>query len=76
MKIQKGQLVKVHDCHKGNYIGIARSDFDTEADDWYPVTLAQDKPVCGLQGRAKWFPGEDIPCRRGLSEVSAMPSVK
>jgi hypothetical protein len=76
MKIQKGQLIKVHDCRKGNYIGIASADFDTEADDFYPVNLAQDKPVNGLQGRPKWFKGEDIPCRRGLSEISAMPTVK
>ena len=76
MKIQKGQLVKVHDCRKGDYIGIASADFDTAADDWFPVHLAQDKPVNSSQGRPKWFKGEDIPCRRGLSEVTVMLEAK
>ena len=76
MKIQKGQLVKVHDSRKGNYIGIASADFDTEADDWFPVHLAQDNPVNGLQGRPKWFKGEDIPYRRGMSEVTVVLGVK
>ena len=76
MKIQKGQFVKVHDCRKGNYIGIASADFDTEADDFFSVSLAQDKPINGLQGRPKWFKGEDIPCRRGQSEVTVVLGVK
>ena len=76
MKIQKGQLVKVHDCRKGNYIGIAAADFNTVTDEWYPVNLAQDKHVNGLQGGPKWFKGEDIPCRRGQAEVSILTEVK
>lgn len=72
MKIKKGQTLKIHDCRKGDYVGIASTDFDTVTDDWYPVHVAQDKPICGLQGRSKWFKGEEIPCRRGLSEISVM----
>lgn len=72
MKIKKGQLLKVHDCRKGNFIAIASADFDTITDDWYPVQLAQDAPVLGLQGRPKWFKGQEIPCRQGLSEVTVL----
>ena len=71
MKILKGQLIKIHDCRKGNYIGIAAADFDTVIDDWYPVYLAQDT-LNGMQGRAKWFKGEDVPCRRGQTEVTIL----
>lgn len=76
MKILKGQMLKVRDCRKGAYLAIASADFDTVADDWYHVHLAQDKPLNGMQGRPKWFKGEDVPCRRGQSEVSVLLGVK
>ena len=72
MKVLKGQMLKVHDSRKGDYIAVASADFDTVADDWYPVHLAQDQPLNGMQGRPKWFKGEDVPCRRGQSDMAVL----
>lgn len=67
MFVKAGQKVKVKGGRgKGNYIGIAIRDFDTEKDEWYPIKTTQY--VCGC--RNDWVEGEEIPCRNGIDEIA------
>lgn len=65
MKIKKGQQFKVRDRRKGTFRGVALRDFDTETDEFYPVATLEY--VAGMAN--DWEPGEEIPCRRGISEI-------
>lgn len=66
MLIKKGQKFKVYGGRgKGNYIGQAYADFDTEKDDWYKVITTQ--LVIGVVN--KWEAGEQIPCRNGIDKI-------
>ena len=66
MKITKGTTLTIVDCRKGTYRAIASDDFDTEADEWYPVVLDQDE-LSGMS--TDWERNEKVPCRRGLSRI-------
>ena len=64
MDIKKGELVKIKTSRKGEYIAEALKDFNTWKDDWFPVKVAQDKPVYGMT--KVWRKGDEIPCRKSL----------
>ena len=69
MKITKNTKLIVRDRRKGKFFGIAAKDFDTEVDEFYPILL--DQPY--LSGMANdWEQGEEVPCRRGISEVEVI----
>lgn len=68
MLIRKDTVLNVKSTRKGNFVGIALKDFDTENDEWYSIAVHQDEPVYGVL--EDWFIGESIPCRRGLCVVS------
>lgn len=65
MFIKAGTKLTVYDRRKGRFEAIAGGDFDTEKDEFYPIITAQY-----VSGAANdWFPGEKIPCRKGISTV-------
>lgn len=55
----------VKDRRKGSFKAVAIRDFDTEADEFYPI--ATEEFVSGMS--TDWEPGEEIPARRGISTV-------
>lgn len=66
MEIKAGQKVQVAGGRgKGNYIGIAIKDFDTETAEWYPIKTTQYVSGCNND----WCEGEEIPCRRGIDRI-------
>lgn len=67
MKIKKDTMLEVNHSRSGRWIGIATEDFDTEKDEWYPLVLAQETTVHGLN--TSWEKGEKVPARRGLCTV-------
>lgn len=72
MKIKKGTLLNVQHCRSGNWIGIAIRDFDTEKVEFYPIALAQEKPVEGMN--SQWEEGEEMPCRKSLCKIKIKKS--
>lgn len=66
MKIKAGTKLLVKDRRKGDFLGVAEKDFDTEHDEFFPVILDQDY----LIGMANvWEMGERVPCRKDISFV-------
>lgn len=65
MIIKKGTGVTVNDCRKGVFDGVAKRDFDTETEDFYPIVAAQI--VYGMA--TTWLPGEEVPCRNSLCTI-------
>jgi hypothetical protein len=70
MKIKAGDKLRVNCQRKGVYDAVAATDFDTETDEWYPVNLDQETPLKGINGRDKWFQGDDVPCRNGHATIT------
>ena len=67
MKVKAGQVVLVQDPRKvpREYKARAVKDFDTEADDWYPLETLEY-----IEGLVKWWaPGAYIPARRGINTI-------
>ena len=67
MKINKGTLLQVNHRRSGKWKGRATKDFDTETDEWYPISL-EDEVVHGMS--TTWERGDEMPCRNGLCEVT------
>ena len=70
MKIKQGEKINVWHKRKGFFEAIAKRDFDTETETFYPLILAQtskDKTVFGLS--EQWENGEEIPCRKDLCRI-------
>lgn len=66
MQFKAGDKLTVRCSRRGTYLAVATKDFDTEADEWYPVTLDQEY----LEGSSTyWERGDEVPCRRGLAIV-------
>ena len=65
MIIKKGTNLIVKDRRKGTFKGIAKEDFDTEKDEFYPVITKQ----CVYGMANDWEAGEEIPCRKGISKI-------
>lgn len=65
MIVKKGQTFLVVDRRKGKFRGVALQDFDTEADEFYPVATLEY--VSGMANN--WEEGEAIPCRKGISKI-------
>lgn len=72
MEIKKGTRLNVNSQRKGIFKGIADRDFDTNKEEWYPISVDQDAPVNSLKGTPKWFKGDSIPCRNILCEISVV----
>jgi len=70
MEIKKDTPLKVIDYRSGTWTGIALEDFDTDKDEWYPVAVAQENPVKGLN--TVWEKGDKMPCRRGLCKIEVI----
>lgn len=66
MLIQKGTLLVINHSRKGTFEGIAKEDFDTELDEFYPIILASEY-VGGMS--EDWVAGEAIPCNRKFCQV-------
>ena len=67
MKIKKGTILLVKHSRKGEFFGKALKDFDTEVDEFYPIAVAQEKKIEGLN--TEWENGEEIPCRNSLCSI-------
>ena len=70
--ITKGTLLKVKHSRKGTFIGRALKDFSPDIDEWYPIAVAQDETIQGLNINNTWSDGEEIPCRNILCKVSVL----
>jgi hypothetical protein len=70
MIVKKGQLLNVNHNRSGKWVGIATKDFDTEKEEWYPIALAQEKPVRGLARETIWESGDSMPCRNTLCFIT------
>jgi len=66
MKIKKGTKLTIKHLRKGVFNVIAKRDFDTKKDEFYPVKLDTNR-VEGLN--TYWERAEEIPCRRILCEI-------
>lgn len=71
MEVKKGTLLNVSHTRKGDFVGIATRDFNTDDTEFYPIALAGNLAVDGLIAKDKWIQGEDIPCRKSLCIISA-----
>ncbi len=70
MIIKKGTILNVKHTRKGDFIGIAKRDFDTETTEFYPIALAQHRPVRAMSiMNDDWIEGDDIPCRKSLCQI-------
>lgn len=69
MEITKGQRIQVHHLRKGIFDAVALRDFNTESEEWYPLALARGNFVKGLSVGEYWAAGEEIPCRKSLSNL-------
>lgn len=65
MIIKKGTGVTVKNARLGVFDGIAKRDFDTETEEFYPIVTAQI--VYGMV--TTWLPGEEVPCRNSLCKI-------
>ena len=71
MIVKKGQRIVVNHRRKGQFMGMAYKEFDTEDTPWYPITLAQE----GLKGYSArygvaWNYGDKIPCRASIVDIT------
>ena len=70
MKIAKGQILLVNHHRSDKWKGIAARDFDTETEEFYPIALAEEKPVRGLARETIWEMGDIMPCRNTLCKIT------
>jgi len=62
----------VRSQRKGDYKAIALKDFDSEKYEWYPVALAEEKTIVGMNRDNRWIVGDEMPCRRGLCTIEVI----
>jgi hypothetical protein len=67
MKIKKDTILKINHTRKGLFYASAMRDFDTEKEEFYPVRVAQNKTVKGMN--TDWEVGEEIPYRNTLCKI-------
>lgn len=65
MIVKKGTGVTVKHSRTGVFDGVAKRDFDTETEEFYPIVAAQI--VYGMV--TTWLPGEEVPCRNSLCTI-------
>ena len=70
MLIKKGTKVKVEHARKGKFIAIAKKNFDTDKEQFYPVVLAEGEAVEGRNDY--WEQGEVIPCNKNLCKITVV----
>lgn len=70
MKIKKDTLLYIKHSRSGNWKGIATRDFDTDKEEFYPIALAQEEAVFGLN--TTWEKGDNMPCRNSLCKVEIL----
>lgn len=67
MKVTKGQVLQVRHTRKGVFTGIADRNFDTEQEEFYPISLAAEE----VEGEGTvWVAGDKIPCRNTLCTIT------
>lgn len=72
MLIKQGQVIRVNHSRKGSMTVMATKDFETAEVEFWPVSLAQEKPVKGigdsegLSMSTRWYEGDPIPCKGSL----------
>ena len=66
MKIKKGTILEIYHSRKGKFAGEALEDFETGADNFYPIVLVS-KTVNGMA--TSWEKGEKIPCKGSLCTI-------
>ena len=78
MKIKKDSLLDVNHSRKGQFVGIATEDFDTEKDEFYPIRIAKrseggnTEVITGINPNNRWVAGDEIPCRKGLCKIKVI----
>lgn len=65
MIIKKGTGVTVKHARHGVFDGVAKRDFDTETEEFYPIVASQI--IYGMA--TAWLPGEEVPCRNSLCTI-------
>lgn len=74
MIVKKGTLLGINHCRKGGFKGIAKEDFDTETREFYPIVVAPQNFVSGIN--TEWEQGEEIPCRKNLCKIKILGEEK
>jgi hypothetical protein len=74
MEIKKGTLLNVKHSRKGRFLGIAREDFDTDKEEWYPINVAGGNKANGVS--EFWNAGDEIPCRKDFTKVEVISDGK
>ena len=59
----KGKLASISDI-------LSELDFDTDKEEFYPVTVAKGSLVKGLSLFQYWGQGSEIPCRKSLCTLT------
>ena len=69
MEIKKGTLLTITHSRKGEFLGMASEDFDSDKEKFYPIRVAikNKEGVKGLNN--EWMPDEEILCRASLCEI-------
>jgi len=66
MKIKKGTILEIYHSRKGKFTGEALEDFETGADNFYPIVLVSET-VSGMA--TYWEKGEKILCKGSLCTI-------
>jgi len=66
MRIKKGDVLLIEHERKGRFNAVATKDFDSEAEEFYPLVVA-DGVVEGVSVR--WQKGDSIPCRGSFCKI-------
>lgn len=74
MLIKKGTLLNVNHSRKGDFVGFAIQDFDTDTTEFYPIAVAEHKIISGASMFAAWRQGDEVPCRKSLCQISERKS--
>lgn len=72
MLIKQATLLKVKHNRKGIFTGIAMEDFDTDNTEFYPIALAQQEEIDGVNSKGVWQQGDEIPCRNTLCTLEVI----
>ena len=70
MNILKGQHLHINHIRKGEFDAVATRDFNTDAEEFYPVAVAKGYFIQGLAIATYWSPGDEIPCRKSLCTLT------
>lgn len=72
MDIKKETKLKIYHKRHGVFLGIAERDFNTEKDEFYPITLDQEDLYGANTHCQKW---DSVPCRNTLCKIEIIEEV-